>query len=170
MAVAKEIEDIVRGMVRHQHDHPPVRDLNDEMDRRETPGQRLGEDVARLVGSWWFLVAQTAIVVVWVILNVVASARHWDPYPFLLLNLALGLEVAYGVAITLMALNRRAFRDRLRAEHDYELSVKLEEELKSIMTHLENQDEVMVQLLERLERVDGDLLRLNRRLEAEEVS
>ncbi|MGH7904584.1 MAG: DUF1003 domain-containing protein [Candidatus Dormibacteraceae bacterium] len=169
MAVAKEIEDVVRAMVRHQHDHPPVRDLNHEMDRRQTAGERLAEDLARMIGSWWFLAAQSVVVVTWIVLNAVAAARHWDGYPFLFLNLILGLEAAYAVALVLMALNRRAFRDRLRAEHEYELNVKLEEELRSIMSHLENQDDVLVSGLERLERLEANLLRLSRRLEPEEI-
>ena len=167
MAVAKEIEDIVRAMVRHQHDHPPVRDLNDEMDRRQTRGQRVAEDLAAALGTWWFVLAQGLFVLAWVVLNVVSVARHWDSYPFLFLNLLAGLEVAFAVALVVMMLNRRAFRDRLRAEHEYELNVKLEEELKSIMSHLENQDDVLVQALERLERVETHVLRINRRIDGD---
>ncbi|MGH7777403.1 MAG: DUF1003 domain-containing protein [Candidatus Dormibacterales bacterium] len=167
MAVAKEIEDIVRAMVRHQHDHPPVRDLNDEMDRRQTRGQRVAEDLAAALGSWWFVLGQSLVVLVWVVLNAVSLTRHWDVYPFLFLNLVAGLEIAYAAALVLMMLNRRAFRERLRAEHEYEMSVKLEEELKSIMSHLENQDDVMVQALERLERVETHVLRVNRRLDGD---
>ena len=58
MAINREIEDIARDLIRHQHDHPPVRDLNREVDRRISPADRIGADFARLVGSWIFVLAQ----------------------------------------------------------------------------------------------------------------
>ena len=148
MAVGREIEDIARGMVRHQHDHPPVRDLNREADRRLGLGDRVADDFARLVGSWTFIIFQGILLVLWVLLNAAATINHWDPYPFGLLNLVLSLEAAFAASFVLMALNRLAIRDRLRGQQEYELSVKSEEELKAIMSHLEAQDDAMLQLFE----------------------
>src|SRR4030081_2768669 len=85
MSAAREIEDIQRQLVRHQHDHPPVRDLNRESDRRLTASQRIGEDFARLVGSWTFVVIQVVLTLAWLGLNALALVNHWDPYPFQLL-------------------------------------------------------------------------------------
>ena len=164
MAVGREIEDINRALVRHQHDHPPVRDLNKEADRRLGRAQRIGDDFARLIGSWTFVVLQTVLAVVWLVLNVISVANHWDPYPFQLLNLALTLEIAVWLSVTLMALNRLAERDRLRAQHDYEVDVKSEDEVKSLMTHLEVQDEILIQVLHRLDHTDREIRRLGRRL------
>jgi len=169
MAIGREIEDINRALIRHQHDHPPVRDLNKEADRRLGRAERIGDDFGRLVGSWTFLILQSVLVLAWLLLNVLSFTNHWDPYPFQLLNLALSLEAAVWVSITLMALNRMSDRDRLRAQHDYEVAVKGEDETKALMTHLEIQDEILIQVLHRLDRTDRELRRLSRRLgEAEE--
>src|SRR6202046_5800060 len=87
----------------------------------------------------------------WIALNVIAYINHWDPYPFILLNLALSFQAAYAAPIIMMSQNRQAAKDRLMAEQDYEVNCKAEDELKSIMSHLEQQDEVMLAVLRRME-------------------
>jgi uncharacterized membrane protein len=164
MAVTREIEDIARSLVRHQHDHPPVRDLNGESDRRQRAAARIAEDLGRFVGSWTFVLLQVAIAAAWLGLNAAAQVNHWDPYPFLLLNLVVTLENALWASLVLMAVNRSAARDRLRAQQDYEDRVKVEEETRMLMNHLEAQDEVLLQVLQRLDRTDRELRRLGRRL------
>jgi uncharacterized membrane protein len=165
MSTAREIEDIARDLVKHQHDHPPVRDLNREMDRRQTFADRVADDFSRLVGSWVFVLVQVGIMAVWIGLNALNMIHRWDPYPFQFLNFIITLEVAIWVAVVLMALNRLADRDRLRAQHDYELDVKSEEELKALMNHLMHQDEILLQIVNRLDRGDREMKRLARRLE-----
>jgi uncharacterized membrane protein len=91
------------------------------------------------------------MLVIWIILNVTAYIMHWDPYPFILLNLALSLEAAYAAPIIMMSQNRQADKDRLAAEEDYRVNTTAEEELKSVMKHLEEQDEMMIDILGRLE-------------------
>src|SRR5712675_2220855 len=151
MSIGREIEDIARDLIKHQHDHPPVRDLNREVDRKLTFADRVADDFSRLIGSWVFVLAQTGIMVLWVGLNA--------------LNFILAVEAAVWVSVVLMALNRLADRDRLRAQHDYELNVKAEEELKALMNHLMHQDEVLLQIVNRLDRGDRELKRLARHLE-----
>jgi uncharacterized membrane protein len=165
MSIGREIEDIARDLIKHQHDHPPVRDLNREVERRLTFADRVGDDFARLVGSWIFILAQAGIMVVWVLLNALNLIHPWDKYPFLFLNFILSLEAAVWVSVVLMAVNRIADRDRLRAQHDYELNVKAEEELKALMNHLMHQDEILLQIVNRLDRGDRELKRLARHLE-----
>ena len=164
MSAAREIEDIQRQLVRHQHDHPPVRDLNREADRRTTRAQRVGADFARVVGSWSFVLLQALLSLGWLIANLLAFANHFDPYPFQLLNLVMSLEAAAWVSIALMSLNRLADRERLRAQHEYEVNVKAEEETRMLMHHLEVQDEVLLQILHRLDRSDRELRRMARRM------
>ncbi len=127
MSIAREIEDIARDLIKHQHDHPPVRDLNREIERRQTFSDRVAGDFTRLVGSWTFVLVQVGIMVLWVGLNAFNLIHPWDRYPFLFLNFVLTLEAALWVSLVLMALNRIADRDRLRAQHDFELNVKAEE-------------------------------------------
>jgi uncharacterized membrane protein len=166
MSIAREIEDIARDLIKHQHDHPPVRDLNRDVDRRLTFADRVASDFARLVGSWTFVLVQVGIVVVWIALNAFSIIKPaWDAYPFRFLNLVLSLEAAIWVAVVLMALNRVADRDRLRAQQEYELNVKAEEELKALMNHLMHQDEILLQIVNRLDRGDREMKRLARRLE-----
>jgi len=165
MSIAREIEDIARDLIKHQHDHPPVRDLNREIERRRTFADRVADDFARLVGSWIFVLVQLGIMVVWVGLNALNLIHPWDRYPFLFLNFILSLEAAIWVSVVLMALNRQADRDRLRSQQEYELNVKAEEELKALMNHLMHQDEILLQIVNRLDRGDREMKRLARRLE-----
>ncbi|HKW71945.1 MAG TPA: DUF1003 domain-containing protein [Candidatus Dormibacteraeota bacterium] len=165
MSISREIEDIARDLIRHQHDHPPVRDLNREIERHQTFADRVADDFARLVGSWVFVLAQIGIMVVWIGLNALNLIRPWDAYPFAFLNFILSLEAAIWVLVVLMALNRLADRDRLRAQQEYELNVKAEEELKALMNHLMHQDEILLQIVNRLDRGDREMKRLARRLE-----
>ena len=165
MSIAREIEDIARDLIKHQHDHPPVRDLNREVERKLTFADRVADDFARLVGSWVFVLVQAGIMALWVILNALNVLHPWDRFPFLFLNLILTLEAALWVSVVLMSLNRLADRDRLRAQHDYELNVKAEEELKALMNHLMHQDEILLQIVNRLDRGDREIKRLARRLE-----
>ena len=164
MAIGREIEDINRALVRHQHDHPPVRDLNKEADRRLGWPERVGQDFVRVVGSWTFVILVAALVVTWIALNVASFTNHWDPYPFQLLTGAVALMALVLASVVLMALNRLAERDRLRAQHDYEVDVKSEDEVKALMTHLEVQDEILIQVLHRLDHTDREIRRLSRRL------
>jgi uncharacterized membrane protein len=165
MAISREIEDLARDLIRHQHDHPPVRDLNREVDRKQTLADRIGSDFARLVGSWVFVLAQVGLMVVWIVLNAIGSLAHWDSYPFHLLNFVLSLEAVLWASLVLMALNRMYDRERLRAQHSYELDVKAEEEIKALMNHLMHQDEILLQIVNRLDRGDRELKRLVRTLE-----
>src|SRR5438094_7972170 len=98
MSIAREIEDIARDLIKHQHDHPPVRDLNRDAERRLTFADRVAADFSRLVGSWLFVLVQLAIMVVWIGLNAFNLIRPWDRYPFLFLTLILSLEAAVWVS------------------------------------------------------------------------
>jgi len=168
MTVSRELDDITRSLVRHTHEHPPVRDVNQEVDRRTGRAQRVAGDLARVVGSWTFVLFQAVLIGLWIVLNVVGFLRHWDPYPFHLLALVMLVQVLLAVPILLMALNRADQRGRLAAQQDFQAGVKEEEELKAVMTHLEVQDEVMLQVLHRLERGDRELRRITRRLGMED--
>ena len=165
MSISREIEDIARDLVRHQHDHPPVRDLNQEADAHMSTADKAANDLARMVGSWLFILIQAVLIVVWIGLNVLSTFNHWDAYPFAILNLVLSLEAGLWAVIVLMSLRIASDRDRLRAQHDYEQDVKTEEETKALMNHLMHQDEILLQIVQRLDRTDRELKRLAQRLE-----
>jgi uncharacterized membrane protein len=95
-----------------------------------TPGQRIADGVAATMGSWPFIITQTIILALWIALNVLAWIRHWDPYPFILLNLALSFQAAYAAPFIMMSQNRQADIDRRRAEEDYHVNIKAELEIE----------------------------------------
>lgn len=150
-AHAPVIEKWERQRIRHVHRHKPVVNINKVDAEKLTTGQRIADRLAAVMGSWSFIIAQSVILAIWITLNVIAYIQHWDPYPFILLNLALSFQAAYAAPIIMMSQNRQAAKDRLMAEHDYDINLKAEEELKAIMSHLEQQDEVMIDILRRME-------------------
>lgn len=79
---------------------------------------RFSESIARFLGTGRFLFFQTLLVIVWITLNLVAVQLRWDPYPFILLNLAFSTQAAYAAPLILLAQNRQADRDRVQAEED----------------------------------------------------
>ena len=76
------------------------------------------ETFARFLGTGRYLAIQTIIVIIWIVLNVFAVSLRWDPYPFILLNLAFSTQAAYAAPLILLAQNRQADRDRVQAEED----------------------------------------------------
>jgi uncharacterized membrane protein len=148
---ASIIEKWEQARIRHSHRHPPVKNINQIQLERMTTGQRIADGLAAVMGSWAFIIIQSVILAIWISLNIAAYINHWDPYPFILLNLALSFQAAYAAPIIMMSQNRQAAKDRLMAEQDYVVNIKAEEEVKSIMAHLEQQDEVMIDILRRIE-------------------
>jgi uncharacterized membrane protein len=126
-----------------RHRHPPVRSVNEILDERLTFGQRAADRVAGTVGSWPFIIGQSTLLLLWVVVNVTAWARHWDPYPFILMNLVLSLQAAYTAPMIMMSQNRQAARDRLEAHNDYQVNQKAEEEVRAVLAHLAAQDRAL---------------------------
>jgi uncharacterized membrane protein len=133
---------------RYEHTHPPVRNVNEIEVERLTFGQRAADRVAAVVGSWWFIGTQSLILLGWAWLNLMAWTRHWDPYPFILMNLFLSLQAAYTAPMLMMSQNRLAARDRLEAHNDYEINRKAEEEVRAVLDHLSAQDEALTRIVE----------------------
>lgn len=102
-----------------------------------TFGQRLADSVANGMGSWRFIIIQTLIVASWMILNVIAFMHHWDPYPYILLNLLFSTQAAYAAPIIMMAQNRQSQRDRAQADSDYRTNVAAKKEIEELMTRLD---------------------------------
>ena len=99
-------------------------------------GQRLADKVASAMGSWTFIIAQTLFVIVWMILNLVGFFRHWDVYPFILLNLLFSTQAAYAAPIIMMAQNRQSDRDRIQAQKDYQTNTDAKAEIEEIQVTL----------------------------------
>ena len=100
-------------------------------------GQRLADTVATGMGSWKFIIWQTIIVAVWMVLNIILLVAHrWDPYPFILLNLVFSTQAAYAAPIIMMAQNRQNDRDRAQADADYKTNCEAKEEIEELQKRL----------------------------------
>lgn len=138
------------------HNHAPVRNINEVINEQLTFGQKAADWVVARVGSWGFIIGQSTLLGVWAILNVTAWIRHWDPYPFILMNLVLSLQAAYTAPMIMMSQNRQAARDRLEAHNDYEINVKAEEEIRAIMDILDAQNVAIAELHTMIEGLKMD--------------
>ena len=118
-----------------------------------TYGQRIADKVATGMGSWRFIIIQTAIVILWMILNIVGLMYHWDPYPFILLNLLFSTQAAYAAPIIMMAQNRQNDRDRIQAMEDFKTNVEAKKEIEELQVRLKNIEiEKLDKILEILEK------------------
>ena len=95
-----------------------------------TLGQRVADQVAVTMGSWPFIIIQSMVLMVWIVLNDTAYIARWDPYPFILLNLALSFQAAYAAPVIMMSQNRQQDIDRREAASDYRINVKAELEIE----------------------------------------
>ena len=115
--------------------------------------ERIADKVATVMGSWTFIIIQTVFVVVWMIFNVIAYLWHWDPYPFILLNLLFSTQAAYAAPVIMMSQNRQNQRDREQALADYETNVGAKIEIEALQKHLSQiEDTKLDKIIELLER------------------
>ena len=99
---------------------------------KRTLGQKAADWVAKWAGSWYFIIGFFIFLIIWMCANVLMWINQWDPYPFILLNLVLSCLAAIQAPIILMSQNRQTQRDRLKAEFDYRINKKAEEEIREI--------------------------------------
>jgi uncharacterized membrane protein len=116
----------------------PLKSWHDAHADGLTTGARIADLVAGFIGSWQFIIVQSAIFVVWVIVNTLwlFEGYQWDPYPFILFNLFMSAEAAYSSPLILMSQNRHSERDRLQAQHDYETNIAAKEEIETVLREL----------------------------------
>jgi uncharacterized membrane protein len=112
-----------------------------------TAGQIVADWVAGTMGSWKFIIIQTTILFVWIVLNVTAYVQKWDPYPFILLNLALSFQAAYAAPFIMMSQNRQQDIDRKEAEEDHRINIKAELEIELLHQKIDALREKEVQEL-----------------------
>jgi uncharacterized membrane protein len=127
----------------YEHRHPPVKDVTELFQQPKSLSQRAADWVAVVVGSWRFLIIQSLLLAIWFFLNTMSALPHWDPYPFIFMNLILSLQAAYTASVVMISENRQTERDRLQARIDFEINQKAEEEVRAILDHLACQDEAL---------------------------
>ena len=151
-----------------KHDHPSVVNVNEVADERLTLGQKIADKVAAAMGSWRFIIIQASILAVWIVINTIQLLiKPFDPYPYILLNLALSFQAAFAAPFIMISQNRQAEKDRLMAESDYHCNVKGEEETRNLMDHLDHQDTVLFQLVKRIEEQHEEVMHHLARLDPE---
>ncbi len=97
---------------------------------------RFSEAMARFLGTGRFLVAQTVLVIAWIILNTIGLVQHWDPYPFILLNLAFSTQAAYAAPLILLAQNRQDERDRANIDRDRQVAARTQADTEYLAREL----------------------------------
>ncbi|BCH16525.1 MULTISPECIES: DUF1003 domain-containing protein [unclassified Mesorhizobium] len=139
------------------------KDTNKAVAFHQTFGDRLADTIARIGGSWSFILGFIAFLILWTSGNVWLLSRDaFDPYPFIFLNLVLSMVAALQAPVIMMAQNRQAERDRIDAAHDYEVNLKAEIEIMALHEKLDElrhsqivgmRDEI-AQLAEQVKRID----------------
>lgn len=119
-------------------------------------GQKLADNVAGGMGSWRFIIWQSVVVIIWMLLNLVGIIYHWDPYPFILLNLLFSTQAAYAAPIIMMAQNRQNDKDRIQAQKDYQTNVEAKQEIEQLQQRLNNIEveklDKIIQMLEEMKK------------------
>ncbi len=127
----QELRLIERLRERNPAEHIPTHETHNL-------GERLSDRITRTIGSWKFIVIQSCLLVIWIAVNVTAYTLQWDPYPFILLNLALSFQAAYTAPVILMSQNREAQIDRQKLNYYYEVNLKSELEIELLHQKLDD--------------------------------
>ena len=156
----KIIRELLHGADREFTDEELIRELvstevtqNAEKSEKTSFGARASDAVARFAGSWAFIFSFVAVMVIWMVLNVLMGMRAFDAYPFILLNLVLSCIAAVQAPLIMMSQNRQEAKDRARAENDYKVNLKSELIIDDIHRKLE-------QVLENQRRMERRLAQL----------
>ncbi|MBZ0292288.1 MAG: DUF1003 domain-containing protein [Anaerolineae bacterium] len=119
-------------LIRDLRPHTVTDDVYEDIDEHETFGGRIADKMASFAGSWKFILSFMALMAVWVVLNGAMGERAFDPFPFILLNLALSTLAGLQAPVILMAQNRQSTKDRAVAENDYQVNLKNELEIADL--------------------------------------
>ncbi|GBE16448.1 hypothetical protein BMS3Abin15_00264 [bacterium BMS3Abin15] len=103
---------------------------------KPTLGDKSADKVTKTIGSWKFIIIQTILIIIWIIINVIAWISQWDPYPFILLNLLLSVQAAFAAPVIMMSQNRMADKDRKKVEMDLAMDRKADRDITEIKKQL----------------------------------
>jgi uncharacterized membrane protein len=138
----EELTEREKHVARHITERTPIStDIIQELSTKLTLGQKMADKVAAFGGSWVFISIFMGVMVIWIVLNsIILIGLHsvFDPYPYIFLNLVLSMLAAIQAPIILMSQNRQAYKDRLSAEHDYEVNLRAELEIIGLHEKLDS--------------------------------
>ena len=131
---ADQLDETEREVLLHSREGRILsEDRNLEYESRQPLGERIADAIARIGGSWTFIVGFLVFLFIWTLFNTIVLTRDaFDPYPFIFLNLVLSMLAALQAPIIMMSQNRQAARDRFEASKDYEVNLKAEIELMAL--------------------------------------
>jgi uncharacterized membrane protein len=124
-------------LIRDLRAHTVTDDVYEEIDERESFGGRVADWLAGFAGSWRFILSFCFMMLVWMGINTYLGDRAFDPFPFILLNLALSTLAGLQAPVILMAQNRQATKDRAVAQNDYHVNLKNEVEIADLHRKLD---------------------------------
>ena len=155
-----ELTDLEQEVLHSMQDHELLtRNVDAEFEQSWTFGERLADKIADFGGSWAFLLCFAAFLVLWILLNTVVLIVHpVDPYPFILLNLVLSCIAAVQAPIIMMSQNRQEAKDRLRSQHDYQVNLKAELEIRHLHEKVDHLLSHQWDRLAQIQEIQLDLL------------
>jgi uncharacterized membrane protein len=143
--------------LRQRARHPP----KEVIQPGDSTGAKVSDALTSIVGSWRFIIIQSILLVIWMVMNMIALMRHWDPYPFILLNLVLSFQAAYTAPIIMMSQNRQAVLDRSAAKNDYDVNLKSGLEIELLHQKIDHMREVEVtRLIEMIDKLQSAIVEL----------
>ena len=135
------------------------RNINKEFESSLTLGERLADRLADFGGSWTFISIFMTVLIIWMAINTwILLTRPFDPYPYILLNLVLSCLAAIQAPVILMSQNRQESRDRLQSDHDYQINVKAEIEIRKLHEKLDHLLMHQWQRLMEIQQLQVDLM------------
>jgi uncharacterized membrane protein len=126
------------------------KNINKISEEEFTFGAKMADNIAKIAGSWTFIIAFISCLTIWIIVNIILLTRSFDPYPFILLNLVLSCVAAMQAPVIMMSQNRQEIKDRLRAQNDYKVNLKAEiiiEDLHEKVDKLIENQEILMNML-----------------------
>jgi len=163
---ADELGDIEKRVLAKAHERRIIStDVNAALSAESSFGQRVADGIARVGGSWSFIIAFLAFLAIWTVVNtIILATGAFDPYPFVFLNLILSMLAAIQAPIIMMSQNRQDTKDRLRGELDFDVNRRAEAEVQNLSRKLhllgDKMDDLEA-LLRCRERVAGSDLPMN---------
>ncbi len=155
-----ELSTLEADVIKSLRDHEVIsRDTERQYESQLTAGERIADRVAEFGGSWRFILIFAGVLVAWIVLNtLILTQRSFDPYPYILLNLVLSCLAAIQAPIIMMSQNRQEARDRIHAQHDYEVNLKAELEIRQLHWKLDQLLQHHWQRLLEIQRIQTDLM------------
>ena len=147
--------EVVKSLKKHEI---LAKNVNAEFESTLTFGQRIADSVTLFVGSWIFIILFFIVLFAWIAVNTMIIWKHFDPYPFILLNLVLSCIAAILAPIILMSQIRQSQKDSLRAEHDYKTDLKAELEIRHINSKIDQLMSHQWQRLLEIQRIQMELM------------